>query len=309
MDDGGRDHATLKAEEDVPGQVLSGERRGGVVFHEDQIGVTARDDLSERSLGEEGVGKGGIVVDRHLDHVTAVHAARIAVFVLMQQGSSLPLIPHRMGKAVVAKTNTHAHAEHGFDLRHADTVVHVRARLMRDPGSRLGQLFQLVLVHVDGMRHNGALSEDAMFVEPVHRPGGAEVVLEHGVAIVLRLTHVDVEARPVGGGGAGFLQDGGRKRERGVQAEGSSQERTLCPFEEPHVFVYSRAGFALSIAAADLVAQHGAQARLFDGFGDDVERAVDEVGRSVVIKECGGAMLDGVHQTGQGRIADAVLVQ
>ncbi len=131
-------------------------------------------------------------------------------------------------------------------------------------------------------------SVQALHYAPVTAAG--TVALIGGV-----LGYVDVHAgarRPgrLGTCGQGLV----RERERRVRPHHAPGQARLVG-EEPPVLGHAGRGTLGAVTIGDLVAQDGAHAELSQGVGDHVERAVDEVGRCMVVDDRGGAGQEGVE--------------
>ena len=64
-----------------------------------------------------------------------------------------------------------------------------------------------------------------------------------------------------------------------------------------------------AVAIGDLVTEDRADAELCEGVGDDVERAVDEVGRRMVVNDRGRASQERVEPAAKGRSPDRSFVE
>lgn len=148
-----RQHRRLEAEEDVPGQVTCGERRGRMIIHEDDVGKRAEGEHAERGLREELISQHCIIGHSYLRDGVAPRPARVAVRGFVIEIRRLPLLPHRVGETVVAEADFHAEAQQPFHVRRADGVVHVRTRLVGHPSGGFRQQLRLAGVDVDGMSH------------------------------------------------------------------------------------------------------------------------------------------------------------
>ncbi|MFA5872665.1 MAG: hypothetical protein WC832_01750 [Anaerolineales bacterium] len=105
-----------------------------MVIHENQVNLRAWRYLTEWRLGKEILCQRGVVIDGHLGHIRADHAARVAMSDFLDQIGGFPLFPYGVGETVIANSEPDPGAEHRFDGCDTHAVVHVRARLVRYPG-------------------------------------------------------------------------------------------------------------------------------------------------------------------------------
>ena len=103
----------------------------------------------------------------------------------------------------------------------------------------------------------------------------------------------------------GLVGDG----EQGVPAEHSGQHGVLVLLtfaDEVGVLLNGLEALLLAVPVGDLIAQAGAQAQTLAFLGNGVQGAGDLTVRSVVVKDGGDALLDGVHVEGGGAGAGTV---
>ena len=287
----------------------------GVEIGQDDIRRRAGFQHAQPRRGEVEVGERAVVFHQQAHHRVAIHPAGVAVCQFVHEIGKAGFFPHRAGEAVGAQPHADAHAQHFFHPRRADGVVHVGTRLMRHPGTAFGQQRHFAGIHMHGVRHNGALAQNAVFCQPVHHPqagAGKAVILIRFV-----FGHMDVEAHIGRAGFAGRLQRIVIQAQAGVEAKSSGQPLRggvvvaflLHGLSKADVFgnAFTRAGFA--VAVGHLVSQHGAHAGAAHGLGDHIQRAGKGIGRGVVVKKGGRAVADGVHQHHLGRKPHGFLVQ
>ena len=211
----------------MAGDALGIERSGRVVVEDDEIrgrpcGQRPEQRLVEdlrrqvRAVGEARERPGG---------------ERAAVVLAQPEIRGPRLLEHVGADPVGAERQPPAVAR---DVGAADGVVHVRARVVRQPGIGRGDEPRLALVEMDAVREQRAVVEAAELHEPLDR-----------VDVDRVLGRVHVQADPeVGGDLDAAVQGLLRERERRVGADQAPGERELAVLEaceEPPVLGEARA--------------------------------------------------------------------
>ena len=182
---------------------------------------------------------------------------------------------------------------------------------MGDRSAALPHELDLLVVHVDAVGEQRALVQCTGSLEAVDDPAPAA---SHRVSLVGRvLGGVDVESHSrgdsrVGARGQGLVREG----ERGVSADQATRERRLLApdaVEEAAILGHSGPGPLRPIAVGGLVTEDGAQPEVAQRLLDDVERAVDRVGRGVVVDHGGRPGKKRLHPADEGGRPDALLVE
>ena len=199
-----------------------------------------------------------------------------------------------------------------FHLGHPHPIAHVRARLVRQPRPAAREQLGLAQVDVHPVNHDARRAKHIMFVQTVDRPQAG--LLEARVLVGLVLAKMDMETRPLGRRPPACIQR--RLRQGQIRMEPKRRRhapprwlRLATAPEEADILSDTGKRLLFAVMIRDLIAQHGTHPSLFDRFRDDVQRAVDGVGRGVMIDQGRRPMLDSVDQTHQGGIANILQIQ
>jgi hypothetical protein len=118
--------------------------------------------------------------------------------------------------------------------------------------------------------------------------------------------HVDVHARPdVARQPDHRLQGGGRKSEASM----GTDEAVAAGTKKPLIFCQTGPRSVGSVAIGHLVTTPHPHAHLGTGGGDDIQRPVDGVGRTVVVDDAGRARFEGLQGSKHGRPADHLHIE
>ena len=145
----------------------------------------------------------------------------------------------------------------------------------------------------------------------VERAGGRQPAHRAGVDAVLRGVDVQPHAMRVGqcaATGQCFVGES----ETGVRAHHRPRQAARCASviaDEAFVLVQARAAALGAVPVADFVAQRRAQTRFFKGAGQHIERAIDRVGRRMMVDQRGRAREQRFARRDHGRGADRLCVE
>ena len=289
------DEARAEPEDPVAGDARRVEWCGRVVVEDDEVGRRAGTQRPEQRLVED-LPREPCAVGEARERPGRGRAA----VVLAQPEVRRPrLLEHVGADPVGAERQPPVVAR---DVRPADGVVHVRAGVVRQPGTGPGDECGLVLVEVDAVREQRALVEPVVGREPLH---GVDVDR------VLRRVHMEADAE------LGCDLDAGaqrlvRERERRVRADEAAGERQVALAEarqEAAVLGEAGAGDRGAVAVRRLVAEDAAEPEPVERVGDHVERSVDGVRRGVVIDHGRRAGEERLHAADERRRAHSVQVE
>ena len=105
--DRGGNHAFMKPEDDVPGEIAGSQGGMRVIIDKDQVSVGTRRQDTQGSVGKELTCQGSIMVYAYACHLTARHAPWIPVPDFVEQVGCLPLLPHGVREAISPEANFH----------------------------------------------------------------------------------------------------------------------------------------------------------------------------------------------------------
>jgi len=171
------------------------------------------------------------------------------------------------------------------DVRHANSVVHVRLRVVDDGGLRLREQIHFALVDMDAVCGDGARAEDFKFLQPFDHTFAT--VPQRPILITLRLGDVDVKARAqCMTEGRGLFHRGVGNRKRCVQPEERFHTRVallLALVDKPSVLGQTFFCDARAVAIRQLVTKAGAQAGFAHGSLNSTERTDDRLWTGMMI--------------------------
>ena len=183
---------------------------------------------------------------------------------------------------------------------------------MREPRPAAGEQFGLTQIDVHPVNHDARRAKHIMFVQTVARPQPG--LLQARVLIRLALAEVNMETRPLWRRLPACIQR--RLRQGQIRVEPKrrrhappARPRLATAPEEADNLADTGKRLLLAVAICDLTAHHGTHPSLFDRLRDDVQRAIDGVGRGVMIDQGRRPTLDGIDQTHQGGVANILQIQ
>ena len=158
------------------------------------------------------------------------------------------------------------------------------------------------------MRQQGAVVEHGPSLQALDRCGAERT--QRGLFVDRVLGDVNVHTRTRWAPFGDLTECGFGKREAGVQPEHSADARVRTTgFEEAEILVDPASHAFRAVPVRDLVTQHRRQTRVFDGFGQQIEAAVDTRWRGVVVEHRGTTLAHAIRGGQQRRDADRVRIE
>ncbi len=239
--------------------VGSGERCGRVVIHHNDVGACTGNEPAD-GVAEAGAGQIRVAVKEHGRRFGPT-CGGVARLVLVEEVGYLERLEHVARVAIAAQAEANAAVDHSENRRATHGITHIGFGVVDHVGLAALQQCYLAIVHMNAMRGDGLVAENAPVVEPLD---DALAMLALALGYIRGgLRDMDVETCIELRGYAGALGEGMvAESEGGVETEESAEQAatgTPARFKKGAILFDTLARDLIAFAIRDLVAEATAQ--------------------------------------------------